>query len=283
MSDVGSLSLEAARWSSIDHWALAVVVAGVILEGLAEWLPKDRRETPFVTALTRTGWLALVLALTVEFMAQQNKDAADALIIAALNDRAATASQQAAFLMRENLELERALAPRTPEQGALATTLAQLPRVPVFISGVNKEEPAQVARYLYSALRIQVGNTPLLQVSMLPSADWYPDGITIQYWQHPFGTTPDPQIVAEAFCQVLKSQGIATHVWPFLDPTLPQEWPSSAPENAVLVRVGAKPSHFWVNRKLPESFPKLEEMFFCSSREFFDWASKRQRPTREQN
>ena len=63
---------------------VAVVVIGVILEGIAEWLPKERRETSFVTKLTRTGWLILVAALAVEYVAQRNKDADEAWITASL-------------------------------------------------------------------------------------------------------------------------------------------------------------------------------------------------------
>jgi hypothetical protein len=61
------------------------------MEGIVYWLPKKRRETRLIDALTRTGWFILVVALIVEFLAQHNKDSADALIIAALTDRASQA------------------------------------------------------------------------------------------------------------------------------------------------------------------------------------------------
>jgi hypothetical protein len=105
MVDIATLSANSAWWSRLDIAALFVVTIGVVLEGIAEWLPKERRETRCMTALTRTGWLILVLALIVEFVAQRNKDASDALIIAALNDRAEESRSR-------NLALEAEIAPR---------------------------------------------------------------------------------------------------------------------------------------------------------------------------
>lgn len=86
MADISALSADSAWWSSVDIWALIVVAIGVVIEGIAEWLPKERREMRLTLSITRTGWLILVLALVGEFIAQHNKDADDALIIAALYD-----------------------------------------------------------------------------------------------------------------------------------------------------------------------------------------------------
>lgn len=98
MADMAALSADGAFWSAIDHWALAVVFVGVVVEGIAEWLPKERRETALWTATTRTGWLILVLALAVEYVAQRSKDADDALIIAKLSVDLETARGETARL-----------------------------------------------------------------------------------------------------------------------------------------------------------------------------------------
>jgi hypothetical protein len=95
MTDIASWSADAAWWSRVDHWALIVVVAGVVLEGIAEWLPRERRETPLMTSVTRTGWLILVAALVVEYAAQRNKDADDSLVVGVLNEQAAQFSKEA--------------------------------------------------------------------------------------------------------------------------------------------------------------------------------------------
>jgi hypothetical protein len=89
--NIVELSADSTWWSSVDRWALSAVAIGVVMEGIVYWLPKKRRETRLIEALTRTGWFILVVALIVEFLAQHNKDSADALIIAALTDRASQA------------------------------------------------------------------------------------------------------------------------------------------------------------------------------------------------
>jgi hypothetical protein len=92
--------------------ATIFVVVGVVIEGIAEWLPKDRKETRLLVEVTRTRWLILVIALVGEWVAQHSKDADDALIIAFLNDRTATANKRAEELRKANLELEKELNPR---------------------------------------------------------------------------------------------------------------------------------------------------------------------------
>lgn len=96
MLDIAALSVAADWWSTVDHWAVGVVFIGVVVEGIAEWLPKERRESLLWTRITRTGWLVLVLALAVEYVAQKNKDADDAKIVAILNDSAAAANDRSA-------------------------------------------------------------------------------------------------------------------------------------------------------------------------------------------
>lgn len=127
MVDIDALSVSSSWWARVDIAALFIVTIGVVLEGIAEWLPKERRETRFMIALTRTGWLILVLALIVEFIAQRNKDASDALITAALNDRAGLSERETEELRSKNLALEAEIAPRrlTSDQIAALTAAAK--------------------------------------------------------------------------------------------------------------------------------------------------------------
>jgi hypothetical protein len=106
MSDITELSANADWWSVVDHWAVAIVFIGVVVEGIAEWLPRQRRETMFWTRVTRSGWLVLVLALAVEYVAQKNKDADDALIVGSMNDAAAQLSKDAELAKRQTARLQ---------------------------------------------------------------------------------------------------------------------------------------------------------------------------------
>lgn len=107
MADIVALSVDSGFWSSVDRWALAIVGIGVVLEGIAEWLPPERREARSIVALTRTGWLILVLALAGEWYAQHRKDADDALIIAKLASEGDEARKQAAKIENDNLDLQK--------------------------------------------------------------------------------------------------------------------------------------------------------------------------------
>jgi hypothetical protein len=89
MSDIASLSAASHWWETNDILALVLVAIGVVGEGIAQWLPKEQRERPAIENLGKRAWLVLVLGLAAEGVCQPNKDAADALIVAALNERAA--------------------------------------------------------------------------------------------------------------------------------------------------------------------------------------------------
>lgn len=118
MADINALSSDATWWAAADNWALGIVAVGVVLEGIAEWLPKERRETRVMLALTRTGWLILVLALAGEWIAQHRKDADDAMIIAFLNDGTARAMNLAASLGVTVDNLKSVVAKKTAEADA---------------------------------------------------------------------------------------------------------------------------------------------------------------------
>jgi hypothetical protein len=86
MPDIAALISDADRWGAADILALIFVGVGVVMEGVAIWLPKKVKESSWVVKLEKTGWLVLVLALAAEVITQLNKDASDARIISFLND-----------------------------------------------------------------------------------------------------------------------------------------------------------------------------------------------------
>jgi hypothetical protein len=119
IADISELSSDAAWWSSVDHWALAFVAIGVVIEGIGEWLPKERRERPLVSRIMRTGWLILVLALAIEYTAQRNKDADDALIVVQLDK----GRQE---LIAANLDLKAKFAWRRLDKDQILQIIAEL-------------------------------------------------------------------------------------------------------------------------------------------------------------
>lgn len=87
MPDIAKLSSVAGWWSWVDQIAVALVFFAVVVEGISEWLPRERRDSSLWTSVTRTGWLLLVAALATEYVAQRNRDGTDMTIIADLNDQ----------------------------------------------------------------------------------------------------------------------------------------------------------------------------------------------------
>jgi hypothetical protein len=84
--DAAFLSADAAWWSSLDLWMVVVVTIGVVVEGVAYWLPARLREAPLTLTVTRAGWVILVIALIGEYIAQHHKDIDDALIVETLKN-----------------------------------------------------------------------------------------------------------------------------------------------------------------------------------------------------
>jgi septal ring factor EnvC (AmiA/AmiB activator) len=84
----------------------------------------------------------------------------------AATERAAKAETDAANLMKENVELERALAPRTIDNSEFTRAVSRLPRLPIFIEPIDSEEPKQVASALAFWLHaVQYADTPTWNVT----------------------------------------------------------------------------------------------------------------------
>ena len=106
MDEIAPLVSKAAFWDWIDGWSLIFVIVGVVGEGLHEWPPSIVRNWQWFHNLGRLSWLILLAGLAGEFIAQNNRNADNNLIVAALNDRAAQAEKLAAKLMTD-LDAER--------------------------------------------------------------------------------------------------------------------------------------------------------------------------------
>ena len=111
MVDIAAASADASWWETNDILALIIVTVGVVGEGIALWLPKERRETPYFHGLERRAWLFVVLGLLFEGVSQRNKDAADSIIVSSLNE---TAENE----RLARIKLEDQLAPRRLDEKA---------------------------------------------------------------------------------------------------------------------------------------------------------------------
>jgi hypothetical protein len=232
MSDIAAWSADGEWWSTVDHWAIAIVFVGVVVEGIAEWLPKDRRDGRFWTALTRTGWLVLVLALAVEYVAQRYKDADDALIIASLNEQAETARAETArtnadvlaerrLTARERWRLERierAVLPRSlyVNWNQLAAALKEGHFGPVNIAVVGGPEAENFGFALMLAL--SAADVPFKSIDPLHEnppkhLGWSSSGVTVLV------ANPDGDRLAQMLWQKFQigggsqSIGVAAHEW----------------------------------------------------------------------
>ncbi len=212
------------------------------------------------------GFTVLVIGLAGELaldpligIRQRTDDLQKAGEIQRANTAAAAANTKAADLLAENVELERALAPRIIDQGALAQAVTALPRVPLLFSAVNREEPKEIAGFMQFAFAgINVGGAAAWQTGMLPPVDWSREGISLRYLDRMNGTESDAKRLAIAICEQLKNQGVVANTSPILDPDRPPgfpvrpkpNWSDDFPPNAVLISVGVKPNHFWENKML---------------------------------
>ncbi len=69
----------------------------------------------------------------------------------AATERAAKTAKQESDLLKENIELEKALASRDFNQAALPAALKDLSRVPIVIESLKKEEPQELSGYMQFA------------------------------------------------------------------------------------------------------------------------------------
>lgn len=195
-------------------------------------------------------------------------------------DRAAAAETKAANLLAENIELERAIGPRTIDQGALAEAVKSLPRVPIFISWAEYEEAKDTAGFISFALTgISLGGQPVWSVARLPPPSFPHEGIDIQYVGWPSASDKTPENVAQALCKSLEAQEIDVRTEAIRGPSLVQDWPQNIPNGAIIIRVGTKPNHFWINKLLrSKGMEEMPRSHFCSSGENLEWWRQHTKP-----
>jgi hypothetical protein len=271
--------------STAEKRSLVFATALIVLGVLGEWWYGGEAATASENlqsdAATKAANAIRDAAHAEERAASLEKEAAD------IRERAAKAETETANLMKENVELERVIAPRTIDQLNLVRAVSALPRVPIFISPLDQEEPKEIAEYLVSAFsRLKVGDAPTWSVIHLPSEHWYPEGITVQYVNaFPHSTDNSSEQIAVAICENLRSQEIMARMESFFShgTIFKTEWPALAPNNAVIIRVGVKPNHFWENKLLRrQGLSEIPEMSFCTAEEGFEWA-RRQRQMEQQS
>ena len=285
-------------WELAGYAAVAAVAIGVAGESIHEFTDWFNASQWWRANGGKASALLLIAALAAELIIQVKTNSISGQIIAFLSDqaastreraanlekqaadiqaRAAKAETEAANLMKENVELERTIAPRTIEMMELIRTISASPRVPIFVSPVDQEEPKEVAASFFALQAIKIGDAPTWSVTLLPAEQWARDGVTVQYVSSflPNSADTSSQQAATAICEDLKAQGIAAQTQPLHSETtvLKSQWPPRAPNNAVVIRVGPKPMNFWLNKMLRrKGLREVPEMAFCTSDEFFEWA-----------
>jgi hypothetical protein len=221
-----------------------LVVAGVS----AEWLyesDSSLREAAYAKLLDAEN---VKLKNTARDATERAKDAtqgaAQALAgAAAANEHAADAESKAISLLAENIELERALAPRDFDQGRLVAAINSFPRIPIFIVPLDREEPKQLAEYINFALTgIKIADAQPWNVTILPPESWAPEGITVQFVDSRLGDNPDKtsEQAAVSLCEQFKSEGISVGTEPLSGLKL-RHSPNTIPANALIIQIGANP------------------------------------------
>lgn len=276
--------------TSVHKSAFWFVVIGVILETVFSILlfASEEIETRIVNTTaaaaneraanleTQTAPLRAAAASAEKDVAEANETAAKFKKDAAeIQERAAKAETEAANLMKENIELERAISPRDLDQMDLARAIKDFPRTPIFITSVDLQEPKELASYLYLSFSgISFNGSATWQVTRLPPQWPLTHGIEIEYISHPSVKDSSNEKLAEAICEDLKKQEIDS----ISIDTFGDDWPSNVPKDGVILKVGAKEDHFWINKYLekkgetpipiPETFCTGEEFFKARGREF---------------
>jgi hypothetical protein len=74
--------------------------------------------------------------------------------------------------------------------------------------------------------------------------------------------------IAVAICETMRSEDLVTSVSGVPAFAAMHEWPLAAPSDAVVIKIGVKPNHFWQNKKLRElGMPEIIVPSGCTSEE----------------
>ena len=235
-------------------------------------------------AVTAFGFMILVFGLASELALQPVIEAKQEFEQSGLRGKAieaftraeaaskdaAVANMKAKDLLNENIELERALAPRTINEAAVANALNDLPRVPLYFSSAPSEEARETAKYLAASFVLGLSKPPWSVQFFASNISVY-ESIEIEYPNEfneetkSFDRLPSAgKQVAMALCKNLKSQGISARTRQ--DRPGGAFWPKEIPASSVVVNVGPKPNRFWLNKMLREKGrDALPETDFCDS------------------
>lgn len=223
-----------SRWSAFHKIFPIWVAIGVAGEFLADAVVYDASEK--------------LQKQTDEIVSNARTIAKDAL------GRAADAETKATNLLKENMDLERDLAPRLDfNQFSIVKAISALPRVPIFIMHVDKEEPKQLSEYLYfSFAGVKIEKADPWSVKVLPPNELISEGITLEYRDPSTVNLSDhsSKDVAIAICESLKSEDISVSTRQILNFSYERELPDNIPNNAVIILVGVKPNHRALNKQL---------------------------------
>jgi hypothetical protein len=156
-------------------------------------------------------------------------------------------------------------------QATLPHDLKDIPRVPIFIESIDREEPKELSGSIQFAFAgITIGDAQTWSATILPPVQWAPEGITVQYVQ-PMGLSETTSSrAAVAIRESLRSENLISTVASVPSFAAAREWPSGAPTDAIVVRIGAKPNHFWQNKRFREQgLPEIFVPSGCTSDEIF--------------
>jgi hypothetical protein len=151
-----------------------------------------------------------------------------------------------ASMEKEIGEFEEAEKPREFEQFSPSMALKKVPGVPVLIIPVDKEEPRDFAGYLATTINLAKWPVELWAPDGFPTVE----GVTVEY-RIKIGTMDrnnNDHKAASAICVELTKQNIDAAVVPFVNET--SEILKAIPEDALVIRVGPKPNHFFENKWL---------------------------------
>ncbi len=178
--------------------------------------------------------------------------------IARLHLETANANNAAEELRQKNLELEAAIAPRGLEQGHSSAALKQFAGTQVLLASVPDFEARRFASQF--TVMFQMAGW---KYAFLPPDENIRDGVEVEYVagirddpNNP-GGMPDFHFndrvdqAAQALIAELKKQKIETRrMW--MPPRVQDEGQRAAPVEAIVVRVGLKPSTYFLEAKFPE-------------------------------
>lgn len=112
-----------------------------------------------------------------------------------------------------------------------------------------------------------------LSVVILPPTRFPYDGINFEYardFRDPQPTYKASEAVALALCENMKSNGIKVGFRVIPIKVADNFWGNKLPPNAVVIRVGAKPNRFWLNKRVREWGLRKSRKTFPGARQMRD-------------